>query len=286
MIRRLKSRVLTIQSKKREGKKIIALTAYDFPSAAILEKADIDMIILGDSVGTNVLGYRDETAVKLTDIIHHGKAVRRGTRRLFLTMDLPFGTYEDSVAAVKNAKKLQAIGADAIKFEGPDTRILTALKRQNLTVMCHLGLNPQHDQRRIKLGKISRGKRALEAIDLIRTARVLQDSGADFILLEKIPEKVSKIITDNLRIPTIGIGAGKYCDGQVLVLHDLFGINERKYMHCPEYINLRKTMIETIQKYSKATITGSFPASRHTNKIADSEFDQVADWCLSENLKI
>src|SRR5208337_4156349 len=139
-----------LKEKKKNNEKISVLTSYDYPTTKILEETNIDMIILGDSVGTNVLGYKNETEVTLDDMIHHTKAVCRAKRDIFLVVDLPYKTYETPDDAVKNAKKLIETGADAVKFEGIKEDVLAALKESNFNVMCHIGLNPQHDQEKMK----------------------------------------------------------------------------------------------------------------------------------------
>jgi len=282
----MKKTLAYLKGKKSNNQKISVLTSYDYPTTLILEESNIDMIILGDSVGTNILGYNNETEVTLDDMIHHTKAVCRAKKDIFLVVDLPYKTYETSGEAVKNAKKLIEIGADAVKFEGIRIDILKALKDNNINVMCHIGLNPQHDQERMKQGRIAKGKLSDEAIELLEGALLLDKCGADLIILEKIPEKISKIITQNVKMPTIGIGAGKYCDGQVLIVYDLFGINERKFKHNPEYINLRQLMIDAAKKYKQETEEGIFPSGKHTNIIHDAEYDKIKNWCLDNNYTV
>lgn len=277
----MKKTLAYLREKKSNNQKISVLTSYDYPTTLILEQSNIDMIILGDSVGTNILGYNNETEVTLDDMIHHAKAVCRAKKDIFLVVDLPYKTYETPGGAVENAKKLIEIGADAVKFEGIKLDILRALKENNINVMCHIGLNPQHDQERMKQGRVVKGKLSDEAIGLLEGALLLEKCGADLIILEKIPEKISKIITQNLKMPTIGIGAGKYCDGQVLIVYDLFGINERKFKHNPEYINLRQLMIDTAKKYKQEVEESIFPSEKHINIIHDAEYDKIKNWCLN-----
>ena len=273
-------------NKKKNNQKISALTSYDYPTTLLLEKAGIDMIILGDSVGTNILGYKNETEVTLNDMIHHTKAVCRAKKNIFLVVDLPYRTYETAKDAIMNAKKLIDIGADAIKFESINENILKELKKNNINVMCHIGLNPQFHQKDMQQGKIVKGKIFEEAISLLEGAINLEKAGADLIVLEKIPEKISKIITQNIKIPTIGIGAGKYCDGQVLIIHDLLGINERVFKHVPKYINLHEEILKTLKKYKEETEKEIFPGKEHGNIIKEEEYKRVEDWCIKNNLKI
>ena len=273
-------------NKKKNNQKISVLTSYDYPTTLLLEKADIDMIILGDSVGTNILGYNNETEVTINDMIHHTKAVCRAKKNIFLVVDLPYRTYETAEDAIKNAKKLLEIGADAVKFEGIREKILKELKKNKINVMCHIGLNPQYHQEDMKQGKIVKGKIHEEAIKLLQGAKILEKAGADLIILEKIPEKVSKIITQNIKIPTIGIGAGKYCDGQVLIINDLLGINERQFKHVPKYIYLRDYILDILKKYKDETEKEIFPGKEHINIIKDEEYQKVIDWCNKNNFKI
>jgi 3-methyl-2-oxobutanoate hydroxymethyltransferase len=275
-----------LKAKKRNNQKITVLTSYDYPTTMILEEANIDMIILGDSVGTNILGYQNETEVTLNDMIHHTKAVCRGKKDIFLVVDLPYKTYETPEEAVRNAKKIIEAGADAVKFEGIKENILLALKENNINVMCHIGLNPQHDQQKMKQGKITKGKLFDEAIDLIKGSILLEKAGADLMILEKIPGKISKIITQNVKIPTIGIGAGKHCDGQVLIIYDLLGINERKFKHSPEYINMREIMKTTIGRYQDEVDKSIFPNETHTNIIDNNEYKKIEEWCLKEKILV
>ncbi len=272
--------------KKRNKRKITALTSYDYPTTVLLEAANIDMIILGDSVGTNILGYENETQVTMDDMIHHTRAVCRAKKDIFLVVDLPYNTHETPEDAVRNAAKLVDIGADAVKFEGIKENIVTALKNNSINVMCHVGLNPQYDQDDMKHGKISKGKVFDEAVKLIEGSRRLENAGADLIILEKIPEKISGIITHNLNIPTIGIGAGKYCDGQVLIINDLLGISEKKYKHVPGYGNLRRSILEILDRYREDTEKGTFPAHEHINIIKEEEYQKVEKWCMENKIRI
>lgn len=282
----MKKTLQYLKEKAKNNQKISALTAYDNPTTKILEEAKIDMIILGDSVGTNVLGYSNETEVTLEDIIHHTKAVCRAIKDIFLVVDLPFKTYDTPKNAVKNAKKLIALGADAVKFEGINLPVLKALKAEDIPVMCHIGLNPQHEQERMQQGKVAKGKSLEEATELINGAKILSANGADLMILEKIPEKVSKIISENISAITIGIGGGKFCNGQVLIINDLFGVNERKFKHCPEYIELRNPMIETVKKYVDEVEKNQFPEKHHANIIKEDEYNKVVGWCKENNIKV
>lgn len=282
----MKKTLAYLNEKKSKNQKLTVLTSYDFLTTQILEEANIDMIILGDSVGTNVLGYNNETEVTLEDMIHHTKAVCRAKKNIFVVVDLPYKTYETPRQAITNAKILTDLGADAVKFEGIKEDILFSLKESNINVMCHIGLNPQHDQERMKQGKIAKGKFFTEATELLRGAKLLEKAGADLMILEKIPGKISKIITENIKIPTVGIGAGKYCDGQVLIIYDLLGMNERKFKHSPDYINIREMMIKTVNRYQSEIDNSIFPNETHTNIIDAAEYNNIETWCKNNNLKV
>ena len=195
------------------------LTAYDFPTAKAEAAVQIDIILVGDSVGTNVLGYASEKEVTLTDIAHHVGAVRRGAPETPILADLPFASYKQPAAAVANAKQLIEAGADLVKFEGPRPEIAAALKAAGICCCGHLGLEPQHHaQMRLK------GRSVEEAGKLLADARALDAAGISMLVLELIPEEVAARITKAIAAPTIGIGAGRFTDGQVLVIHDMLGI--------------------------------------------------------------
>lgn len=282
----MKKTISYLHAKKHNRQKISVLTSYDYPTTKILEEVGVDMIILGDSVGTNMLGYQDETEVTLEDMIHHTKAVCRAKENIFLVTDLPYNTYQTPGMAVENARRITAAGADAVKFEGGRIDILQALKSEGILVMCHLGLNPQHDQDRMRSGKISKGKQFSEAIELIQAAKNLESAGADLLILEKIPGKLAKIITGNVNIPTIGIGAGKDCDGQVLIIHDLLGLNDKKYKHAPRYFDMKSMVKDVIGRYQDEVAEGIFPALEHTNIIKESELSLVQAWCMEHEMDI
>jgi 3-methyl-2-oxobutanoate hydroxymethyltransferase len=275
-----------LKNKKKNSQKISALTSYDYPTTLILEKAGIDMIILGDSVGTNILGYKNETQVTMDDMIHHTKAVSRAIKDIYLVADLPYKSHETAIDAVKNAKKLAEAGADAVKFEGIKANILQALKENKIDVMCHIGLNPQYDQEKMKAGTVSQGKVFQDAVKLLEGAKLLEKNGMDLIILEKIPERISKLITENIKTPTIGIGAGKYCDGQVLIINDLLGINDRIYKHVPKYVNLQETIINTVKRYQFEIETGVFPDKENINIIKNEEYKKVEAWCMKNGFKL
>ncbi len=209
--------------KNNGGPRLAALTAYDYPTARLLDEAGIDLVLVGDSLGMVVLGYEDTTEVTMADICHHLAAVRRGVLRAHLAADLPFGSYPDPATALDNARTLMAIGADSVKLEGgrSQTATVAALVDAGIPVIGHIGMLPQ--QVRAEGGYSKKGKTPETAANLIDDARALEAAGAIAIVLESMVAKVAAEITRTVAIPTIGIGAGQETDGQILVVHDLIG---------------------------------------------------------------
>src|SRR3989344_6695728 len=215
-----------LQQKKKQGKKITLLTAYDYPSANLLEKADIDIILIGDSLGMVVLGYESTVPVTMDEMIHHAKAARRGTRYAFLIGDMPFLSYQVSKEeAIRNAGRfMKEAGCDAVKLEGgyEVLEVTKAILNAGIPVLGHLGLTPQTIS---KLGGYKiQGKDADAAKKILDQALQLEKAGCFALVLECVPDEVAKLITEKLKIPTIGIGAGSYCDGQGLVTNDMVGL--------------------------------------------------------------
>jgi len=209
---------------KERGEKIAVLTAYDYPTARLLDESAIDMVLVGDSLGMVVLGYPDTTLVTMEEMLHHTRAVARGLQRACLLADLPIASYDTPELAVANGRRLVEAGAQAVKLEGgashtPQIRALTAA---GIPVMAHIGMQPQRV--RIEGGYRMKGKTDEEAERLLADARAVEEAGAFGLLLELVKSDVAARITAALSIPTIGIGAGPACDGQVLVIHDLVGL--------------------------------------------------------------
>lgn len=209
---------------KRQGKPISALTAYDYATARIVDEAGIDMILVGDSLAQVVLGHDNTLAVTVDEMLHHTRAVRRAVRRAFLVADMPFGSYHGTVAeGVANAVRfIKEAGAEAVKIEGPRVELARALSDAEIPVVAHLGLTPQSVHR--MGGYRVQAKTADTALQLKTDAHALEDAGAVLMVLEGVPREVATQITAELAIPTIGIGAGPDCDGQILVLHDLLSL--------------------------------------------------------------
>ncbi len=263
---------------KQSNEKITMLTAYDYPSARWVEEAALDMILVGDSLGMVVLGYDSTVPVTMEDMVHHTKAVRRGALNTFVVVDMPFMSYPTVDLALHNAGRLiQAGGADAVKLEGGEhfAPVVKALVQAGVPVVGHIGLTPQTAT---QLGGFKVQGRDLEgARQLIRDAQALQEAGAFALVLEAIPAEVAKRVTTELSIPTIGIGAGVDCDGQVLVFHDILGMFDRfKPKFVKTYANLRQPAIDAIKMYISDVKEGEFPNnSEHTFSVSEEVVEKL-----------
>jgi 3-methyl-2-oxobutanoate hydroxymethyltransferase len=218
-----KEKAARIRAMKGGARKIASLTAYDYPGARLLDEAGIDIILVGDSLGMVVLGYPDTTHVTMDEMLHHTRACRRGVKAALLLGDLPYMSYDNPMLAVENARRLAGAGADAVKLEGGSSRVreIAAIANAGVPVVGHIGMLPQSVVE--EGGYKKKGKTEHEADGLLRDARDVADAGAFAIVLEGIVAAVARDITRSVRIPTIGIGSGPDCDGQVLVLHDVIG---------------------------------------------------------------
>ena len=259
---------------KREGRRITMMTAYDAAFARLVDQAGIDVILVGDSLGMVVLGYPTTVPVTMDDMVRHAAAVSRGTQRPLLVGDMPFGSYQASAEdALRNAARfLKEAGMDAVKVEGGaevvDTvRTLTA---NGIAVMAHVGLTPQ---RVAQLGGFKlQAKTARAARRLIDDALALEDAGAFSIVLESVPAPVATLATERLDIPTIGIGAGVDCDGQVLVLHDVLGLfGEFKPKFAKRYADIGAQVADALREFDREVRDGSFPTAEHSFTMKDSE---------------
>jgi 3-methyl-2-oxobutanoate hydroxymethyltransferase len=260
----------TLQSKKLRMEPITFLTAYDFPTAAALDRSGIDGILVGDSLGMVVLGYETTLPVTMQDMLHHCRAVARGASRAHLVADMPFMSYQVSTAeALRNAGSLlQKGGMDAVKLEGGRERTpaIKAIVSAGIPVMGHLGLTPQSVH---QLGgwKVQ-AKSAESAKTLIEDSLILEDAGCYALVLESIPAEVSQLITQRLSIPVIGIGAGSGCDGQILVTHDLLGLFDRfTPSFVKKYADLFSEMQRAFQQYISDVKERRFPAAEHANSM-------------------
>jgi 3-methyl-2-oxobutanoate hydroxymethyltransferase len=256
---------------KQAGEKISMLTAYDYPSAQWTEEAGIDTILVGDSLGMVVLGYDSTVPVTMEEMLHHTKAVRRGAAQTFVITDMPFMSYASIDLALMNAGRLiKEGGADAVKLEGGYNvvSIIQALTRAGIPVVGHIGLTPQTA---IQLGGFKvQGRDLASAKQLANDALALEQAGVFLLVLEAIPGQVAKQISTELTIPTIGIGAGLDCDGQVLVFHDILGLYKRfKPKFVKQYALLGQNAVQAIQLYHQEVKSGQFPAEEHTFILSD-----------------
>lgn len=272
---RKKVTTLTFRQKKERGEPITMLTAYDYPTALAMDMAGVDSILVGDSLAMVVLGYENTLPVTMEEMLHHARAVARGAKSALLIGDMPFMSYQVSVEeAVRNAGRfLQQGGMDAVKLEGGRERAeaVRAIVGTGIPVMGHLGLTPQSVN---QLGGFRpQGKTASAAKRLLEDAQILEQAGAFSLVLESVPARLAEFISKKISIPTIGIGAGAGCDGQVLVTHDLLGLFERftpKFVK--KYASLHETMRTAFAEYIDDVETRRFPAPEHTVEMSDEEW--------------
>ena len=275
---RKKITTLAFRQKKTRGEKITVLTAYDYSSALVLDRAGIDSILVGDSLGMVMLGYENTLPVTMDEMIHHSRAVSRGAKAALLIGDMPFLSYQVSVEeAVRNAGRfLQQGGMDAVKLEGGRERldVIHAIIGAGIPVMGHLGLTPQSVHQ--MGGFRPQGRTAVAARRLLEDALLLEEAGCFSLVLESIPARLAELVSQRLSIPTIGIGAGAGCDGQVLVLHDLLGLFDRftpKFVK--QYARMSVEMESAFGAYIADVREGRFPATEHTVEMADEEWETL-----------
>ncbi|HRZ86298.1 MAG TPA: 3-methyl-2-oxobutanoate hydroxymethyltransferase [bacterium] len=258
---------LTLKEKKRSGKKIVALTAYDCMTARILDAAGVDIVLVGDSLGMVLLGYRNTLAVTIEDMLHYTRAVSRGVERALLVGDMPFMSYHISLKeTVRNAGRfVQEARAEAVKLEGgvEVCEKVRAIVAAGIPVLGHIGLKPQDA---LKLGGYKvQGKDKAAAERIMQDARALEDAGVFGIVMECVPAALAKAVTESLSVPTIGIGAGKYCDGQVVVTHDILGLTEG---HSPKFVkryaDLRPEITRAVAEYKTEVEKGIYPDEKYS----------------------
>jgi 3-methyl-2-oxobutanoate hydroxymethyltransferase len=273
---RKKVTTLTFRQKKERGEIITMLTAYDYPTALAMDKAGVDSILVGDSLAMVVLGYENTLPVTMEEMLHHARAVARGAKNPLLVGDMPFMSYQVSVEeATRNAGRfLQQGGMDAVKLEGGRERAdaIRSITSAGIPVMGHLGLTPQSVN---QLGGFrAQGKTTLAAKRLYEDAIILEEAGCFSLVLESVPARLAELISKKISIPTIGIGAGVGCDGQVLVTHDLLGLFDRfTPRFVKKYANFHKEMQKAVADYIEDVETKRFPAVEHTVEMDDKEWE-------------
>lgn len=271
----------TLRLKKQRGEVITMLTAYDYPTALSIDQAGIDSILVGDSLGMVVLGYPNTLPVTMDDMLHHCKAVARGSRHALLIGDMPFLSYQVSTSeAVRNAGRfLQEGGMDAVKLEGGQERFeaVQAIVGAGIPVMGHLGLTPQSVN---QFGGFKpQGRDAQAARRILEDALLLQEAGCFSLVLESVPARLAEYISEKLEIPTVGIGAGPSCDGQVLVTHDLLGLFDKfTPRFVKRYAHLHDEMKKAFSGYKSDVETGTFPAQEHSYDITEEEWKNFLAW--------
>lgn len=274
----MKNTVLTFKQAKENNEKLTMLTAYDYSMAKLIDEADINSILVGDSLGMVCLGYGDTLSVTMEDMIHHTKAVSRGAKNALVVADMPFMSYQASVYdAVVNAGRLIKEGhAQAVKLEGGVEVIeqIKAIVKSSIPVVAHLGLTPQSVN---AFGGFKvQGKSEEAARKLISDAKKVEEAGAFALVLECVPDKLAKLITESINIPTIGIGAGNGCDGQVLVYQDMLGMfSDFVPKFVKRYASLGEDIKKSFSKYKKEVSEGVFPEEKHTFKINEGIIEKL-----------
>ena len=273
-IRRLT--VVDIAKLYADGQRIPMLTAYDYPTARLLDAAGIPMLLVGDSLGQVVLGYETTVRVTMAEMVHHTKAVVRGTARALIVADMPFLSYATPDEAIENAGIfLREAGAQAVKVEGGvrTARIIETLVRAGIPVMGHIGLTPQTIN---AVGKIRvQGRTRDPARSLIADALAVQEAGAFSMVIELVPEQLATAITERLRVPTIGIGAGAGCSGQIQIITDLIGLGDFIPKHARPYVHVRDSIREAAEAYLADVAAGTFPGPAQTVRMDDVVLDEV-----------
>jgi 3-methyl-2-oxobutanoate hydroxymethyltransferase len=276
MAGREKVTVRDIVRAKKIGRKIVMVTAYDYPTARMVDSAGVDSILVGDSVGMVVHGLESTLQVTMDMMLLHVAAVARARPRALVVGDMPFMSYEVSVAeAVRNAGKMLSAGADAVKLEGGAlyADVVKALTRAGIPVMGHVGLTPQ--KHKLLGGYRLAGKTAQEALEIIRDAEALEDAGAFAVVIEFTAHEVARKITERLNIPTICIGSGPYCDGQVLVLHDLVGLTPQPPPFAKQYTNIAEEIRRAVEAFAEEVRSAKFPGREMYWGMKQGEYEKL-----------
>lgn len=274
----MKNNAATFAAAKAKGEKLSMLTAYDYSTAKLEDESGINGILVGDSLGNVVLGYEDTVSVTMEDMIHHGAAVARGAKNALVVVDMPFMSYEVTVEeAVRNAGRLMKEGrAGAVKLEG-GVRVaeqIRAIVKAGIPVMGHIGLTPQSIN--VFGGFKVQGKSEEAARALLADAKAVEEAGAFAVVIEAVPAALAQMITDAVSIPTIGIGAGAGCDGQILVYQDMLGMfSDFTPKFVKRYANVGEVMREAFANYAAEVASGAFPTEEHTYKIKDDVLEKL-----------
>ena len=274
----MKNTVVTFKEAKQKGEKLTMLTAYDYSTAKLIDESGVNSILVGDSLGNVILGYEDTISVTMEDMIHHGAAVARGAKNALVVVDMPFMSYQTSVYdAVVNAGRLMKEGrAGAVKLEGgeevcPQIKAITAA---GIPVVAHLGLTPQSIH--AFGGHKVQGKTENAAKKILEDAKAVELAGAFALVLECVPAKLAELVTKNISIPTIGIGAGNVCDGQVLVYQDMLGMfSDFTPNFVKKFANVGEVMTNAFQEYIKAVGDGTFPGKEHEYTLSDDVLEKL-----------
>lgn len=274
----MKNTAVTFKEAKQKGEKLTMLTAYDYSTAKLIDGAGVNSILVGDSLGNVVLGYEDTISVTMEDMIHHGAAVARGAKNALVIVDMPFMSYQTSVYdAVVNAGRLMKEGrAGAVKLEGGASVCpqIKAITEAGIPVMGHLGLTPQSIN--AFGGHKVQGKTESAAKKILEDARAVEEAGAFGIVLECVPAKLAELVTKNISIPTIGIGAGNVCDGQVLVYQDMLGMfSDFSPKFVRKFANVGEVMTAAFKEYIKAVGDGTFPGKEHEYTLSDDVLEKL-----------
>src|SRR3989338_3804384 len=249
-----------LRKKFEEKEKLVMLTAYDVVMGRILDEAGIDLVLVGDSMAMVVLGDKNTKEISLDEMINHTRAVSRGVEKAIVIGDMPIGTYDEPEQALENTRKFLDAGADAIKIEGNKREVLKKLIENGIQVQAHLGLLPQ-TAKEMKV----QGRTEEQAKEILRDAKEVAEQGCFSLVLEGVPQKLAKRITKEIDIPTIGIGAGIHCSGQVLVINDLLGLfDDFKQKFVKRYADVRKTIFDAVVEFKKDVKNGKFPDETHS----------------------
>jgi 3-methyl-2-oxobutanoate hydroxymethyltransferase len=260
-----------LQASKDRGERFPVLTAYDYPTAKIIDELEIPLILVGDSLGNVVLGYESTVFVTMDEMLHHTKAVVRGVKRALVVGDMPFMSYQTNPddALTNAARFLREGGAQAVKLEGGEimAETIRALADCGIPVMGHIGFTPQSAY---KIGQRVQGRSLEAARQLVRDAQALDEAGAFAVVVELVPTELAKVITDRIKVPTIGIGAGPHCDAQVQVISDILGLyTDFVPRHAKRFANLADAMREGVKAYTSEVMDGSFPTAEHGAAMDD-----------------